>query len=76
MNQVYVTGLAPSAQMSLITASGQTLFTQSADSLGGLLFRDVPSGKGYRVLLDFGRAGIGADHRALRQGGALGSGDL
>ena len=36
--QVYVTGLAPSAQMSLITPAGQTLKTQNADSLGGLLF--------------------------------------
>ena len=49
--QVYVTGLAPSAQMSLITPAGQTLYTQDADSLGGLLFRNVPPGKGYRVLL-------------------------
>jgi predicted acyl esterase len=47
--QVYVTGLAPSAQMSLITPAGQTLKTQSADSLGGLLFRDVPPATGYRV---------------------------
>jgi predicted acyl esterase len=50
--QVYVTGLAPSAQMSLIASGGQTLSTQNADSLGGLLFRNVPPGKGYRVLLN------------------------
>ena len=48
-NQVYVTGLAPSAQMSLVTPAGQTLKTQSANSLGGLLFRDVPPAAGYRV---------------------------
>jgi hypothetical protein len=48
--QVYVTGLAPSTQMSLVTSGGQTLYTQNADSLGGLLFRNVPPGKGYRVL--------------------------
>ncbi len=47
--QVYVTGLAPSAQASLITPAGQTLKTQRADSLGGLLFRDVPPATGYRV---------------------------
>jgi predicted acyl esterase len=35
--------------MSLVTSAGQTLFTQSADSLGGLLFRNVPPGRGYRV---------------------------
>ena len=47
--QVYVTGLAPNARMSLITPSGTTLYTQQADSLGGLLFRNVPPGSGYRV---------------------------
>ena len=50
--QVYVTGLAPNAQASLLTSSGSTLYTQNADSLGGLLFRNVPPGKGYRVRLD------------------------
>jgi predicted acyl esterase len=48
-HQVYVTGLAPSARMSLVTPAGQTLYTQSANSLGGLLFRNVPPGRGYRV---------------------------
>ena len=47
--QVYVTGLAPDAQMSLLTSTGKALYTQSADSLGGLLFRNVPPGAGYRV---------------------------
>jgi predicted acyl esterase len=50
--QVYVTGLAPNAQMSLITPAGTTLYTQQADSLGGLLFRNVPPGNGYQVRLD------------------------
>src|SRR5437588_7577770 len=50
--QVYVTALAPDAQMSLITSTGTTLYTQNADSLGGLLFRNVPPGKGYRARLD------------------------
>ena len=49
VNQVYVTGLAPGAQMSLITPRGKTLYTQRANPLGGLLFRDVPSGTGYSV---------------------------
>jgi predicted acyl esterase len=52
--QVYVTGLAPNAQASLLTSQGTTLYTQSADSLGGLLFRNVPPGKGYRVQLPDG----------------------
>jgi hypothetical protein len=49
--QVYVTGLAPSAPASLVTSRGRTLYTQDADSLGGLLFRKVPPGKGYRVVV-------------------------
>jgi hypothetical protein len=49
--QVYVTGLAPDAQASLVTSKGKTLYTQAADDLGGLLFREVPPGKGYRVVL-------------------------
>jgi len=52
--QVYVTGLAPSAKMSLISPRGRTVSTQNADSLGGLLFRNVQAGSGYRVLLDPG----------------------
>jgi predicted acyl esterase len=48
-NQVYVTGLAPNARMALLNAKGKTLKTQKADSLGGLLFRNVAPGKGYRV---------------------------
>src|SRR5438067_1476483 len=50
--QVYVTGLAPGASASLLTSSGGALYTQNADSLGGLLFRNVPPGKGYRVQLN------------------------
>jgi len=49
--QVYVTGLAPNARMALITPAGRSLYTQRADSLGGLLFRNVPPGSGYRVRL-------------------------
>ncbi len=49
--QVYVTGLAANAQMSLLNASGGTVYTQNADSLGGLLFRNVTPGTGYRVRL-------------------------
>ncbi|MFZ0665128.1 MAG: CocE/NonD family hydrolase [Acidimicrobiales bacterium] len=49
--QVYVTGLAPSAQASLINSQGKTIYTQAADSLGGLLFQNVTPGSGYRVVL-------------------------
>jgi len=49
--QVYVTGLASLARMSLLSPSGATLATQTADSLGGLLFQGVAPGTGYRVRL-------------------------
>ncbi len=52
VEQVYVTGLAPDAQMTLIGPRGQTLYTRNADSLGGLLFRNVWAASGYRVRLD------------------------
>jgi predicted acyl esterase len=51
VEQVYVTGLAPGAEMSLLRSGGETVSTQSADSLGGLLFRGVAPGAGYRVRL-------------------------
>jgi predicted acyl esterase len=47
--QVYVTGLAPAAQASLVNSAGAVVKTQKASSLGGLLFRDVPPAAGYRV---------------------------
>jgi uncharacterized protein len=49
--QLYVTGLAPSAQMSLLSKNGETVSTQSADALGGLLFRNVAPGSRYHVRL-------------------------
>ena len=52
VNQVYVTGLAPNAAMSLITPQGTTLSTHRANSLGGLLFRNVAAGDGYHVRLE------------------------
>jgi uncharacterized protein len=51
VEQVYVTGLAPGAQVSLLSKKGETVSTQTADALGGLLFRTVAPGKRYRVLL-------------------------
>ena len=49
VEQVYVTGLAPAAQMSLVNSAGTTVATRQANSLGGLLFRNVTPGSGYRV---------------------------
>src|SRR5258708_31581261 len=49
VEQVYVTGLAPGAAASLISPAGAALSTQNANSLRGLLFRNVPPGAGYVV---------------------------
>src|SRR4051794_40199511 len=49
VEQVYVTGLAPSQQMSLLNSAGATVATQAANAQGGLLFRNVPPGTGYTV---------------------------
>ncbi|HEX9774683.1 MAG TPA: CocE/NonD family hydrolase [Actinomycetota bacterium] len=38
--------------MSLLTPEGAVLYTQTANANGGLLFRDVPPGEGYRVESD------------------------
>jgi predicted acyl esterase len=52
--QVYVTGLRPGSRMSLLNRAGRVVTTKRADSLGGLLFRGVRPGVGYRVRLTSG----------------------
>src|SRR5436190_22261761 len=47
--QVYVTGLRPRARMRLLNRNGRAIATKRADGLGGLLFRHVRPGRGYRV---------------------------
>jgi hypothetical protein len=47
--QVYVTGLASGQRMALVNSAGRTVATQRAGSLGGVLFRNVKPGSGYRV---------------------------
>jgi predicted acyl esterase len=49
VEQVYATGVAPGAQVSLYDGAGQEVATKSADELGGVLFREVAPGSGYRV---------------------------
>jgi hypothetical protein len=39
VEQVYATGLAPGAQVSLFDGEGHEVATKSADELGGVLFR-------------------------------------
>jgi predicted acyl esterase len=49
VEQVYVTGLAPGAEATLLDRTGSVVAGDSANDLGGLLFRDVEPGGGYRV---------------------------
>lgn len=53
VEQVDVTGLAPGAETSLLL-NGETVSTQSADALGGALFRHVAPGSGYRIRVTAG----------------------
>jgi predicted acyl esterase len=49
VEQVYATGLPAGAHATLANARGRKVATQPANALGGLLFRDVRPGDGYRV---------------------------
>src|SRR4051794_4495821 len=47
--QVYVTGLAAGARAMLVNGAGKNVATRTANPLGGMLFRNVKPGSGYRV---------------------------
>src|SRR3954453_87294 len=47
--QVYATGLKSKAQVSLFDGKGRKVATKRADGLGGVLFRNVNPGTGYRI---------------------------
>ncbi len=49
VEQVYVTDLTPGAAASLLDPESAVLKTQAVNELGGVLFREVPPGEGYRV---------------------------
>jgi len=49
VNQVYVTGAQPGTSLRLIDRKKRKVATKPVGSLGGVLFRRVPAGKGYRV---------------------------
>jgi predicted acyl esterase len=49
IEQVQVTGLGPGGQATLVNRRGHKVGSQSADSLGGIVFRNVKPGRGYRV---------------------------
>jgi len=47
--QVYAVGLPAGVRVTLLDGSGQVVRSRQADSLGGVLFRHVAPGDGYRV---------------------------
>jgi predicted acyl esterase len=49
VNQVYVTGAQPGTSLRLIDRKKRKVSTKPVGSLGGVVFRRVPAGKGYRV---------------------------
>src|SRR3954471_23885346 len=49
VEQVYVTGLSPGARVTLVDGAGSTVATKAGDAQGGLLFRELKPGSGYRV---------------------------
>ena len=51
VEQVYATGLPAGAGTSLLDGAGQVVGSRNANDLGGVLFRDVTPGDGYRVRL-------------------------
>jgi predicted acyl esterase len=48
-NQVYATGLRAHAEARLLDRHARTVAIKAADAQGGVLFRHVASGRGYRV---------------------------
>ena len=52
VQQVYAVGVAPRAEVTLRSRRGRTVATRRADSLGGVVFRHVAPGPGYRVRAD------------------------
>lgn len=49
--QVWATGISPETEVALLDKSGETLQSKTADAQGGVLFRDVAAGSGYRLRL-------------------------
>ena len=47
--QAYVTGVRAGARLLLMDRLGHQVYSQRADSLGGIVFRNVKPGTGYRV---------------------------
>ena len=54
--QVQVTGVKGGARLTLVNSRGRAVKSRRADSLGGLVFRGVKPGHGYRVLAGAARS--------------------
>jgi uncharacterized protein len=54
VEQVYATGLGAGAKVTLFDGEGKEVGTQEADELGGVLFREVTPGSGYRIAVGSG----------------------
>ena len=77
VEQVYVTGADPGAELTLVDRAGQTVATRNVNALGGALFRDVAPGaatvfagverRGRCSPADGLDAGRAAEHRRLRR---------
>src|SRR6478752_5121536 len=52
VEQVQVTGATPGASVRLVDGRGRAVATQTAGALGGVVFRTVSPGGGYRVQAD------------------------
>ena len=50
--QAYAVGLRPNRTVTLLNAHGKKVAARKADSLGGVVFRNVTPGKGYRMRQD------------------------
>jgi predicted acyl esterase len=57
VEQVHVTGARPGARVALADRRGRQVAARRAGSLGGVVFRDVRAGAGYRVRLAGTQAG-------------------
>ena len=69
VNQVYVTGAQPGTSLRLVR-KGKVVSKKPVGTLGGVVFRRVPAGRGYRLLAADGsrsvRVGVRSDRPALK----------
>jgi predicted acyl esterase len=70
VNQVYAIGAQPGTSLRLIDRKNRKIASRPVGSLGGVVFRRVPAGKGYRVRAADGslsaRVGVARDRAAPR----------